>query len=224
IVEPIQGEGGFNPIPQKYLEGLRAFCDEHGIMLIMDEVQSGFCRTGYWASWQYYGVQPDLSTYAKSMGSGLPIAAVVGRAEVMDAAASGSIGGTYIGSPVCCAASLATIKYMKEIDLNQKAMEVGAIIMNRLKSLMNHCPEIGDVRGVGAMIGIEFVKNGDSRQPDAETCTKIVKGCSENGLIILSAGTHKNIIRILSPLVITNEQLDKGMTIMENEIKKATRK
>ncbi len=224
IVEPIQGEGGFNPIPQKYLEGLREFCDEHGIMLIMDEVQSGFCRTGYWASWQHYGVEPDISTYAKSMGSGLPIAAVVGRAEVMDAAASGSIGGTYIGSPVCCAASLATIKYMKDIDLNQKANEVGSTIMNRLKSLMHECPEIGDVRGIGAMIGIEFVKNGDPRQPDAETCAKIVKGCSENGLIILSAGTHKNIIRILSPLVITNEQLDKGMTIMENEIKKATRK
>jgi 4-aminobutyrate aminotransferase/(S)-3-amino-2-methylpropionate transaminase len=224
IVEPIQGEGGFNPIPQKYLEGLRAFCDEHGIMLIMDEVQSGFCRTGYWASWQHYGVHPDISTYAKSMGSGLPIAAVVGRAEVMDAAASGSIGGTYIGSPVCCAASLATIKYMKDIDLNRKALEVGSTIMNRLKGLMQECPEIGDVRGIGAMIGVEFVKNGDPRQPDAETCAKIVKGCSENGLIILSAGTHKNIIRILSPLVITEEQLDKGMTIMENEIKKATRK
>jgi 4-aminobutyrate aminotransferase/(S)-3-amino-2-methylpropionate transaminase len=222
IVEPIQGEGGFNPIPQKYLEGLRAFCDEHGIMLIMDEVQSGFCRTGHWASWQHYGVQPDISTYAKSMGSGLPIAAVVGRAEIMDAAASGSIGGTYIGSPVCCAASLATIKYMKEIDLNQKAIEVGSIIMKRLKSLMPACPQIGDVRGVGAMIGIEFVKNGDPRQPDAETCAEIVKGCSENGLIILSAGTHKNIIRILSPLVITKEQLDKGMSIFEKEIRRAT--
>ncbi len=224
ILEPIQGEGGFNPIPQKYLEGLRAFCDEHGIILIMDEVQSGFCRTGHWASWQHYGVQPDISTYAKSMGSGLPIAAVVGRAEVMDAAAPGSIGGTYIGSPVCCAASLATIKYMKDIDLNQKAKEVGSTIMNRLKSLMQECPQIGDVRGIGAMIGIEFVKNGDPTQPDAEICAKIVKGCSENGLIMLSAGTHKNIIRILSPLVITKDQLDKGMTILENEIKKATKR
>jgi 4-aminobutyrate aminotransferase/(S)-3-amino-2-methylpropionate transaminase len=224
ILEPIQGEGGFNPIPQKYLEGLRAFCDEHGIMLIMDEVQSGFCRTGHWASWQHYGVQPDISTYAKSMGSGLPIAAVLGRADVMDAAASGSIGGTYIGSPVCCAAALATIKYMKEIDLNQRAKEVGAIIMQRLKNLMNDCPEIGDVRGIGAMIGLEFVKNSDPTKPDADVCTKIVKGCSENGLIMLSAGTHKNIIRILSPLVITQQQLDKGMSILENEIKKATKK
>ncbi|MDH3244882.1 MAG: aspartate aminotransferase family protein [Saprospiraceae bacterium] len=224
ILEPIQGEGGFNPIPQKYLEGLRSFCDDHGIMLIMDEVQSGFCRTGHWASWQHYGVQPDLSTYAKSMGSGLPIAAVVGRAEVMDAAAAGSIGGTYIGSPVCCAAALATIKYMKEVDLNQRAKEVGATIMSRLKNLMKVCPEIGDVRGIGAMIGVEFVLNGDPRQPHAEICAKIVKGCAENGLIMLSAGTHKNIIRILSPLVITQEQLDKGLSILENEIKKASNK
>ncbi|HSM62551.1 MAG TPA: aspartate aminotransferase family protein [Gillisia sp.] len=224
ILEPIQGEGGFNAIPQKYLEGLREFCDEHGIMLIMDEVQSGFCRTGHWASWQHYGVQPDISTYAKSMGSGLPIAAVLGRAEVMDAAAPGSIGGTYIGSPICCAAALATIKYMKDIDLNQKAKEIGNVIKSRLTLLMKKSSRIGDVRGIGAMIAIEFVKNNDPSQPDAEICSEIVKGCSENGLILLSAGTHKNIIRILSPLVITPEHLDKGMSILENEIKKATSK
>ena len=224
ILEPIQGEGGFNPIPKKYLEGLRAFCDEHGIMLIMDEVQSGFCRTGHWASWQHYGVQPDISTYAKSMGSGLPIAAVVGRAEIMDAAAIGSIGGTYIGSPICCVAASATIKYMKDIDLNGKAIKIGNVIMDRLRSLMKELPEIGDVRGVGAMIGIEFVKNGDPRQPYSELCPQIVKGCAENGLILISAGTHKNIIRILSPLVITDEQLEKGLSILENEIRKAIRK
>ncbi len=221
ILEPIQGEGGFNPVPQKYLEGLRSFCDEHGIMLIMDEVQSGFCRTGHWASWQHYGVQPDISTYAKSMGSGLPIAAVVGKAEIMDAAAVGSIGGTYIGSPICCVAASATIQYMKDINLNEKAIEVGNIIMARLLRLKKELSEIGDVRGVGAMIGIEFVKNGDPRQPYAEICPKIVKGCAENGLVLLSAGTHKNIIRILSPLVITDEQLEKGLSIMETEIKKA---
>ena len=222
ILEPIQGEGGFNPIPKRYLEGLRTFCDEYGIMLIMDEVQSGFCRTGHWASWQYYGVQPDISTYAKSMGSGLPIAAVVGRAEVMDAAAPGSIGGTYIGSPICCVAASATIKHMKDINLNERAVEVGDIISTRLKNLMKQCPEIGDVRGIGAMIAIEFVKNGDPRQPSTEICGEIVKGCAENGLIVLSAGTYKNVIRILSPLVITNEQLNKGLSILENEIKKAT--
>ncbi|MFT5765178.1 MAG: 4-aminobutyrate aminotransferase/(S)-3-amino-2-methylpropionate transaminase [Saprospiraceae bacterium] len=224
IIEPIQGEGGFNPVPQKYLEGLRAFCDEHGIILIMDEVQSGFCRTGHWASWQHYGVQPDISTYAKSMGSGLPIAAVVGRAEVMDAAASGTIGGTYIGSPICCVAASATIQYMKDINLNERANKVGEIIMTRLQNLMKDCPEIGDVRGIGAMIGIEFVNNGDPRKPNSEICSQIIKGCTENGLIVLTAGTYKNIIRILSPLVITDEQLDKGLTILENEIKKTTGK
>ncbi|SRX54536.1 aspartate aminotransferase family protein [Aequorivita sp. CIP111184] len=224
IIEPIQGEGGFNPVPKKYLQGLRDFCDTYGVMLILDEVQSGFCRTGHWASWQHYGITPDISTYAKSMGSGLPIAAVVGKAEIMDSAAPGSIGGTYIGSPVCCAASLATIKFMKEINLNEKALVVGKTIMDRLYKLKEECPEIGDVRGVGAMIGFEFVKNNDPTQPDADLCSQIVKGCSDLGLIMLSAGTHKNIIRILSPLVITPEQLDKGMTILETVIKKATNK
>ncbi len=221
IIEPIQGEGGFNPVPQKYLEGLRAFCDTHGIILIMDEVQSGFCRTGHWASWQHYGVQPDISTYAKSMGSGLPIAAVVGRAEIMDAAAIGSIGGTYIGSPICCVAASATIKYMKEINLNEKAFQIGNVMMDRLQHLMRQHSEIGDVRGVGAMIAIEFVINGDPTQPNSEICPQIVKGCAENGLVILSAGTHKNVLRILSPLVITDKQLEKGLSILESEIKKA---
>lgn len=221
ILEPIQGEGGFNPVPQKYLEGLRAFCDEHGIMLIMDEVQSGFCRTGHWASWQHYNVTPDISTYAKSMGSGLPIAAVVGKADVMDAAAVGSIGGTYIGSPICCVAASATIKYMKEINLNEKALKVGHTMMSRLQHLKEQHPEIGDVRGIGAMVAIEFVKNGNPRQANSEICPKIVKACADKGLVVLSAGTHKNVLRILSPLVITDEQLDKGMSILENEIKKA---
>lgn len=221
IIEPIQGEGGFNPVPQKYLEGLRTFCDKHGIMLIMDEVQSGFCRTGHWASWQHYGVQPDISTYAKSMGSGLPIAAIVGRAEIMDAAAIGSIGGTYIGSPICCVAASATIQYMKDINLNEKAVHIGKVIMNRLNKLKNQHSEIGDVRGVGAMVAIEFVNDNDPTQPNSEICPQIVKGCMENGLIVLSAGTYKNTLRILSPLVITDEQLEKGLSILETEIKKA---
>lgn len=220
IVEPVQGEGGFNPIPQRYFEGLRAFCDKHGILLIADEVQSGFARTGNWASWQHYKVQPDLSTYAKSMGSGLPIAAVVGRAEIMDAAAPGTIGGTYIGSPIACAASLATIKLMKDIKLNERAVEIGAIVSKRFEKMKALHSEIGDVRGLGAMNAIEFVKNGDSQQPDGELCTAIVKGCAENGLIIISAGTFKNIIRVLSPLVISNELLDRGLSILENEITK----
>ena len=223
IIEPIQGEGGFNPVPQRYLEGLREFCDKYGILLIMDEVQSGFGRTGHWASWQHYGVQPDISTYAKSMGSGMPIAAVVGRAEVMDAAAPGTIGGTYIGNPVCCAAALATIKYMKEKRLNERAVHIGKVIRTRFDKLKSKHPEIGDVRGVGAMMGIEFVKDGDPRQPNGELCDLIIRQCAERGLVLLSAGTFKNVIRILSPLVITDEQLTSGLDILEDEINKLTK-
>lgn len=218
ILEPIQGEGGFYAIPPRYLEGLRAYCDQHGIMLILDEVQSGFARTGNWASWQEYGVQPDISTYAKSMGSGLPIAAVVGRAKIMDAAGPGTIGGTYIGSPVCCAAALATIQLMKDENLNDRAKEIGRMFMERFENLQKKVPAIGDVRGFGAMNAIEFVKNGDPTQPDGDLCTKIVQGCAERGLILISAGTNKNIIRVLSPLVITDEQYQKGLDIMEEVI------
>lgn len=220
IIEPIQGEGGFNPAPQKYLEGLRSFCDEHGVLLIMDEIQSGFCRTGHWASWQHYNVQPDISTYAKSLGSGLPIAAVLGRAEIMDAAGPGTIGGTYIGSPVCCAAALATIQYMKDLNLNERAIHIGKIVTNRMENLKQEISDIGDVRGIGAMIGIEFVKNNDPGKPNTDLCDKIVKGCADEGLILLSAGTYKNVIRILSPLVITDEQLIKGLDILEDQIRK----
>ncbi|MDZ7720496.1 MAG: aspartate aminotransferase family protein [Balneolaceae bacterium] len=211
IIEPVQGEGGINPAPAKYLEGLRKFCDAHGIMLIFDEVQSGFGRTGNWASWQNYGITPDISTYAKSLGSGMPIAAVLGKKEVMDAAAPGTIGGTYIGNPVCCAAALATIEYMKEIDLNKRGVEVGKIIRARLEKLQDKCPQIGDVRGLGAFLAVEFVKNGDPRQPDGEITGNIVKACAERGLVLLSAGTHKNVLRILSPLVISDDQLEKGL-------------
>jgi 4-aminobutyrate aminotransferase/(S)-3-amino-2-methylpropionate transaminase len=220
IIEPIQGEGGFNPVPQKYLEGLRSFCDEHGVLLIMDEIQSGFCRTGHWASWQHYKVQPDLSTYAKSLGSGLPIAAVLGRAEIMDAAGPGTIGGTYIGSPVCCAAALATIQYMKDINLNERAVHIGKMVTERMEKLQKEISDIGDIRGIGAMIGIEFVKDNDPGKPNSELCDKIVKGCAAEGLILLSAGTFKNVIRILSPLVITDEQLKQGLDILEGQIMK----
>ncbi len=224
ILEPVQGEGGFNPIPQKYFEGLRKFCDKNGIILIADEVQSGFGRTGNWASWQNYNVTPDISTYAKSMGSGLPIGAVIGKAEIMDAAAPGTIGGTYIGSPICCAAALATIQLMKDVDLNKKGKEVGEHIINHFKNLQKTLPEIGDVRGVGAMIGIEFVVDNDPQQPNSDLCDAIVKGCAAKGLIVISAGTYKNIIRILSPLVISDELLAKGLDILETVIKEEINK
>jgi len=223
IIEPVQGEGGFNPVPKKYFEGLRAFCDEHGIMLIADEIQSGFGRTGKWASWQHYNVTPDIGTYAKSLGSGMPIAAILGKAEIMDAAAPSTIGGTYIGNPVCCAAALATIQIIKDENLNERAKQIGKTIETRFKKLQENCSAIGDVRGLGAMMAIEFVKNGDPRQPDAELCHTIVTNCADRGLVIISAGTYKNVIRILCPLVITDKQLDKGLNILEEEIIKATK-
>lgn len=222
ILEPIQGEGGFNPVPQKYFEGLRKFCDKYGIMLIADEIQSGFARVGNWSSWQNYNVTPDISTYAKSLGSGMPIAAILGRAEVMDAAGPSTIGGTYIGNPVCCAAAIATIKMMKDEDLNQRGVEVGNIIETRFKKMQENHPEIGDVRGMGAMMAMEFVKNNDPQQPNGDLCGQIVKDCAQEGLIIINAGTYKNIIRVLCPLVITDEQLHKGLDILENIIKKLT--
>ncbi len=224
IIEPIQGEGGFNPVPPRYLEGLRDFCTQHGIMLIMDEVQSGFGRTGSWASWQNYHVQPDISVYAKSLGSGMPIAAVVGRADIMDAAAVGTIGGTYIGNPLCCVAALATIKFMEDEKLHERAIRIGEILALRFLKLLREYPEIGDVRGVGAMQGIEFVHNSDPRKPNGELCHAVIAGCAERGLILLSAGTFKNIIRVLAPLVITDEQLNQGLDILESEIQNATKK
>ncbi|MFB0945214.1 MAG: 4-aminobutyrate aminotransferase/(S)-3-amino-2-methylpropionate transaminase [Spirosomataceae bacterium] len=222
IIEVVQGEGGFNPAPQKYLKGLRAFCDEYGIALIFDEVQSGFCRTGKWSAYEHYDVIPDLSTWAKSMGSGMPIGCVIGKKDVMDAAEPGTIGGTYLGNPVCCAASLATIKYMEDIDLNSMANKVAVIVHRRFTDLQQKCPSIGDVRGLGAMQAIEFVKEGDPEMPDGDTCSKLIAACLSRGLIILSAGTNKNIIRILSPLTISEETLNQGLDIIEEELIKIT--
>lgn len=220
IIEVVQGEGGFNVAPAGYLKGLREFCDEHGIVLIFDEVQSGFGRTGRWGSYEHFGVVPDVSTWAKSLGSGMPISAVVGRADVMDAAGPSTIGGTYIGNPVCCAAALATLEYMEEVDINAKGVHVGNTIRTRFEKWQAAYPQIGDVRGLGAMMAIEFVKNGDPQQPDAATCSALRAACAERGLVLINAGTHGNIIRILCPLVISDELLNKGLDIMEQELQK----
>ncbi len=220
ILELVQGEGGFNVTPQRYVEGLRKFCDEHGIMLIFDEVQSGFCRTGKWGAFQHYNVTPDISTWAKSMGSGMPIGAVMGKAEVMDAAAPGTIGGTYLGNPVCCAAALATIDLMEKENLNDRAIEISKIVASRFAIMKSKFSCIGDVRGLGAMQAIEFNKNNDPLQPDAETVSAVIKNCLQRGLLLISAGTNKNVIRILSPLVISNQTLNEGLDIIEQELQK----
>ncbi len=218
IVEPVQGEGGFVPVPPSWLRDLRAICDEHGIVLIFDEVQSGFCRTGKWAAYEHYGVTPDLSTWAKSMGGGLPISAVIGKAEVMDAAAPGTLGGTYGGNPVACAASLAAIDAMEELDLNTRAMAIGETVRARFTALATRCPLIADVRGLGAMIGIECVEDGDPAKPATRFVKDALAHALERGVLALSAGMHGNVIRFLSPLVITDEELDHGLTVLEEEL------
>ncbi len=220
IIELVQGEGGFVVAPKEYVEGLRKICDENNILLIFDEVQSGFCRTGKWGAVEHYGVVPDISTWAKSMGSGMPIGAVVGKAKIMDAAKPGTIGGTYLGNPVSCAAALATIKYMKDLNLNERAVSIGNTVMEKFKIWKSKYAGIGNVRGLGAMCAIEFVKNDDPHQPDTERVARISAACAENGLLVLNAGTYKNVIRFLAPLVISEEDLKRGLDILEAEIAK----
>jgi 4-aminobutyrate aminotransferase / (S)-3-amino-2-methylpropionate transaminase / 5-aminovalerate transaminase len=215
IIEPVQGEGGFNVAPPKYLRGLRETCDKYGILLILDEVQSGFGRTGKWAAYEHYNILPDISTWAKSMGSGMPIGAVIGKAHIMDACKPSTIGGTYPGNPVCCAASLATLHYMEEIDINALGERVGNIVRERFNSFKKQFSAIGDVRGLGAMMAFELVKDNDPFQPDAELCKKLISYCADHGLIVINAGINGNVIRILSPLVIEEELLNKGLDIIE---------
>lgn len=220
IIELVQGEGGFNVAPKAYVEGLRKWCDQHGILLIFDEIQAGFGRTGAWSAYAHFGITPDISTWAKSLGSGLPIAAVMGKAEIMDKAAPSSIGGTYIGSPVSCAAALATLKYMEEIDINAKGRHVGEVIRARFEKMKAKHDCIGDVRGLGAMMAMEFNVKRDPAKPDADTCTKLMNACAKRNLVVITAGTDKNVIRVLSPLVISDELLNKGLDIMEEELDK----
>jgi 4-aminobutyrate aminotransferase/(S)-3-amino-2-methylpropionate transaminase len=220
IIELVQGEGGFNVAPKAFVDGLRKWCDRHGILLIFDEVQAGFGRTGAWSAYEHFGVIPDLSTWAKSLGSGMPIGCVMGKAEIMDKAAPSSIGGTYIGNPVSCAAALATLQYMEEIDINAKGRHVGEVIRKRFEKMKAKHACIGDVRGLGAMMAMEFNVDRDPLRPDADTCTKLMNACAKRDLVVITAGTDKNVIRVLSPLVISDEQLNKGLDIMEEELEK----
>ena len=219
IIEPVQGEGGFNVVPAKYLQGLRKICDAYGIMLILDEVQSGFGRTGKWAAYEHFGVTPDISTWAKSMGSGMPIGCVIGKAHIMDSCKPSTIGGTYPGNPVCCAAALATIEYMEEININALGEKVGNIVRLRFTEMKAKFGAIGDVRGLGAMMAFELVKNNDPFEPDADTCKKLIAYCASNGLIVINAGVNGNVIRVLSPLVISDVLLNKGLDIIEKGLK-----
>jgi 4-aminobutyrate aminotransferase/(S)-3-amino-2-methylpropionate transaminase len=218
IIEPVLGEGGFVPAPKAYLEGLRVICDRQGIVLIFDEVQSGFGRTGRWAAYEHSGVVPDISTWAKSMGAGMPISAVVGKAEVLDAAQPGTVGGTYGGNPVACAAALAAIETIEVLGLCERGAEIGERILARFEELEGRSTLVGNVRGLGAMIGLELCHDGDPGRPATEAVTAVTAMCRERGVLVLPAGPHGNVIRVLSPLVISDADLERGLDAIEEAV------
>lgn len=223
VVEPLQGEGGFIPAPIEWVKAVRKLCDENGIMLVADEVQSGFCRTGrMFASmyWDEAGVQPDIIATAKSIAAGVPLSAVIARDEIMEAPAPGTIGGTFGGNALACAASLKTIEIMERDNLAGRSCEIGEKVMARYNEWKEKYECVGDVRGLGGMIGIEFVKDKASKEPAAEFTKAVIDECAQNGLLVEGAGTYGNVIRFLAPLVITDEQLEKGLEIMEAAIVK----
>ncbi len=215
ILEPIQGEGGFIVPPEGFIAALAEFCHEHGIVFIADEIQSGFCRTGDWFACEHEGVVPDLITTAKGIAGGLPLAAVTGRAEIMDAVHSGGLGGTYGGNPVACAAALGAIETMESQDLPGKARRIGEIMLPRLQKLAETYPTIAEVRGRGAMIAIELTKPG-TLEPAPATAAAVAAACHKQGLIVLTCGTFGNVLRFLPPLVIGEDLLEEGLDIIEN--------
>lgn len=227
VVEPLQGEGGFIPAPIEWIKAVRKICDDNGILLIADEVQSGFCRTGrMFASeyWKEVGVEPDIIATAKSIAAGVPLSAIIASVEVMEGVAPGTIGGTYCGNPLACAASLKTIEIMERDHLADRSVEIGKKVTARYKEIQKKYPVVGDVRGLGGMIGIEFVKDPETKEPDAALTADIIQTCAKNGLLVEGAGTYNNVIRFLAPLVITEEQLEAGLDIFEAAVKECSSK
>jgi 4-aminobutyrate aminotransferase/(S)-3-amino-2-methylpropionate transaminase len=214
VIEPVLGEGGFVPAPLDFLRKLREVTDHHGILLIVDEIQTGFGRTGKFFAIEHSGVSPDLITVAKSLAAGFPLSGVVGRAEVMDAPAPGGLGGTYGGNPVACAAGLAVMDIMRDEKLPERAARIGSLIEERMQSWATENKLVGDVRVVGAMAGMEMVRDRSTKEPADTETAKILAAAREKGLIILRAGTYHNVIRTLMPLTIPDEQLEEGLDIL----------
>ncbi len=217
VVEPVQGEGGFYAAPNEFMQALRALCDEHGIVLVVDEIQTGFGRTGRFFATEYAGIEPDLMTVAKGVAGGFPLAAVVGKAGIMDAPLPGGLGGTYAGSPIGCAAALAVIDVIRDEGLVERANAIGARFRARLNALQAKHPDtIGDVRADrGAMIAIELVEDGDVEKPAANLTKALVAAACEHGLVLLSCGINGNVIRFLPALTISDELVDEGLAILE---------
>lgn len=214
VLEPIQGEGGFIVPAPGFVKKLREWCTEHGIVLVADEVQSGFCRTGKWFAIEHEDVVPDLITSAKALGGGLPIAALTGRAEIMDAAVPGGLGGTFGGNPLSCVAALAAVETMEADGLADRAAEIGRRLEARLTALAEQFPQIGEVRGRGAMMAIELVNPDGSKTPDAALAKGVVAACGRRGVLMLSCGSYGNVIRMLPPLVMDFALLDDAMDVL----------
>jgi 4-aminobutyrate aminotransferase/(S)-3-amino-2-methylpropionate transaminase len=218
IAEPVMGEGGFIAPPPDYFKVLIDLCHKHGILFIADEVQSGFGRTGTMFASEHYAIEPDLIVTAKSLGGGLPLAAVTGRAEIMDAPGPGGLGGTFAGNPLSCAAALATLDLFEKTNLLQRANELGDRFQRRAREWQRRWPIVGDVRGLGGMQAIELVKSQESKTPASDETKKITQYCYEHGLITITAGSYSNVIRVLVPLVAANEQIDEGLDVLESAL------
>jgi 4-aminobutyrate aminotransferase/(S)-3-amino-2-methylpropionate transaminase len=216
IAEPVLGEGGFMPSPAGWWDTLRQVSQEHGIVLIADEIQSGFGRTGKLFAMEHYGAEPDIIVTAKSLGGGLPIAAVTGKAEIMDNTGPGSLGGTFGGNPVCCEAALAVIEEFENSDLLNHGVRLGEIFKDRALSWQKRMPIVGDVRGLGAMQAIALVRQDGS--PNPEATKQVTRYGYEHGVILVTAGTYSNVVRILMPLIITDEQMDEALDVLEGAL------
>ena len=226
IIEPVQGEGGFYPASDEFLKAIRAICDEHGIVMIADEIQTGFGRTGKFFCMEYSGVEPDLVTVAKGLAGGFPLAGVVGKAEIMDAPLPGRLGGTYAGSPVGCSAALAVIDVIKDENLVARSVEIGALFKKRLKSLQSAYPRIiGEIRATrGAMVAEELIVDGDAVQPNADLAKALVPEAIDRGLVILTCGIRGNVLRFLPALTISDEMISEGFDILDACFKAAVSK
>jgi 4-aminobutyrate aminotransferase/(S)-3-amino-2-methylpropionate transaminase len=217
LIEPIQGEGGFVVPAPGFLPAIAEWSRGAGAVFIADEIQTGFCRTGSWFASEHEGIEPDLVTTAKGMGGGLPIAGVTGRADIMDAVHAGGLGGTYGGNPVACAAALAAVETMRELDLAAAARRIEQRMLPRLGELAAGDPGIGEARGRGAMLAIELVRPG-TIEPDAVRTTAVARACHDAGLLVLTCGTYGNVLRFLPPLVISDDELDRGLAILEGAL------
>ena len=223
LVEPVQGEGGFIVPPPDFLPGLRALCTEYQIPLIADEIQTGFGRTGRMFAVEHSGVDPDVIVLAKSLGGGLPLGAVVGRSDLMDATSPGGLGGTFGGNPVACAAALAVIDVLRDEKLPQRGARLGERALGRMRAWMERLPQVGDVRGLGAMVAMELVTDRATREPAGSLTSAVLRYCHEHGLVLLKAGLYDNVIRLLFPLTIGEQELDRGLDILEEALGSETK-